>query len=76
MSPLKYLLQTMTDGMSITCALHVDLPTPSRAHNCDSRGASCLSLPLATRYELHEKSHRVNALLRHHIEPLLRHLYL
>ena len=47
--------------MSIQCGEHVQLLAPSRAHNCDSCGASCPSLPLAARFELHEKRHRVNA---------------
>ena len=47
--------------MSIQCGEHLQLPAPSRAHNCDSCGAACLSLPLAACFELHEKRHRVNA---------------
>jgi len=47
--------------MSIQCGEHLQRPAPSRAHNCDPCGASCLSLPLAACFELHEKRHRVNA---------------
>ena len=46
--------------MSIQFGGHVQLPAPSRAHNCDLR-RSCPSLLLAVCFELHEKRHPVNA---------------